>query len=109
MVDSKIIIQLAWIAVLALAICVIPITWIGVIAFRRMIPDTEHNPAYTFSQLVQRAQGLQMVTVILIVIVVAVLGLYGIVKDEALVSILSGIAGYVLGGLQKNAPEKQAT
>lgn len=43
-----------------------------------------------------------MITVILIVVVATLLALIGKIEGAAVVGILSGIVGYVLGGLEKS-------
>lgn len=99
--DTTTMIKLAWIALLALVTIAIPITTMGVIAFYRA-PEAK-NPAYTYSQLFERAKTLQMMTVILIIVFASFLALCGIINSNGIVGILSGIAGYVLGGLRRPA------
>ena len=72
---------------------------VGGIAFWK----TEKGGAKTFSLLLVRANALQMLAVILIVISAIILRLANAISSEAVVSILSGVAGYVLGGI---APKK---
>jgi len=105
--DSKAIVQLAWIALLAVAFVAIAFIILGVIAFKN-VPE-RWNPAYTFSQMFERAKALQMITVILIVIAAAFLALLRVIDSNGVVGILSGIAGYVLGGLQKEPKEEDKT
>lgn len=104
-IDSRTIIQLAWIALLAVGTTVIAFTIMAVIAFQRAPQDK--NPAYTFSRMFERAKALQMITVILIVVAAAFLALLRVIDSNGVVGILSGIAGYVLGGLQKDAKEER--
>ena len=82
----------ALIGALAFAAC---LTIIGSIAFWK----TEKGAAKTFSLLLERSNVLQMLTVILIVAAATLLRLADAINSEAIVSILSGIAGYVLGGV----------
>lgn len=103
--DSAAIVRLAWIALGALAITALSFTTTAIVAFRRAPQDK--NPAYTFSQMFQRARALQMITVILIVIAAAFLALIHVIDSNGVVGILGGIAGYVLGGLQKKEPEEE--
>ena len=107
--DAKIVIELAWIALIALATIIVPFTVIASIAFCRAPVGKHQNPAFTFSQLFQRAKALQMITVILIVVAAALLALLRIIDSNGAVGILSGIAGYVLGGLniESNRRQKQ--
>ena len=72
-------------------------TIVGSIAFFR----TEKGAAKTFSLLLQRASALQMLAVILIILTAATLRILNLIESGAVVSILSGIAGYVLGGTTK--------
>ena len=104
--DIKVLIQLAWIALIALAIIIIPFTVVAAIAFKRA--PTDKNPAFTFSQLFERAKALQMTTVILIVVAVVFLALFRVIDSNGAVGILRG---YVLGGLQKesNRPLRKAS
>ena len=104
--DARTIIQLAWIALLALVMIVIPFTVIGVIAFKRAPVAPGNNPAVTFSRLFERAKALQMITVILIVLAAAFLALLRVIDPNGVVAILSGVAGYVLGGIKKESSEE---
>ncbi len=70
-------------------------TILGVVAFRRGCADT-------FSLLLERSGALKVITVGWIVIATTFLGLAGVFKEAAVVAILSGTAGYVLGGVEKN-------
>jgi spore maturation protein SpmA len=107
--DSIALIRLAWIGLLALVTVLIPPTTIGVIAFRRGVVAPGNNLAVTFSETFQRAKALQMITVILIVIAAVFLALLRIIEPNGVVGILSGIAGYVLGGIQKEVPKSEET
>jgi len=104
--DAKTIIQLAWIALLAAAIVAFVFVIVGVLAFRK-VPE-KWNPAFTFSQMFERAKALQMITVILIVLAAAFLATLGVINSNGAVGIFSGIAGYVLGGIQKEPKEEKA-
>jgi len=103
--DSNTIVRLAWIALLALATTAVSFTITAIIAFMRA-PQTM-NPAYTFSRMFERAKALQMITVILIVVAAAFLALLHIIDSNGVVGILSGIAGYVLGGIQREPKEEE--
>ncbi len=87
-------------------ICVVTIvsglTIVGAIAFYQ----AGAGQAKTFTLLIQRAGALQLITVLTIVIGACLLTVLGKINSEGIVSILSGIAGYVLGGLSKSEPEK---
>lgn len=69
-------------------------TIVGSIAFWR----TQQGAAKTFSLLLQRASALQMLAVILIILAACALRTLDLINSEAVVTLLSGIAGYVLGG-----------
>lgn len=97
--DSNAIVRLAWIALGALGITALSFTTTAIVAFRRAPQGM--NPAYTFSLMFERAKALQMMTVILIVVAAAFLVLVRIIDSNGVVGILSGIAGYVLGGIQR--------
>lgn len=69
-------------------------TIVGSIAFFR----AGSGQAKTFSLLVQRAGALQLITVMSIIGASCFLAVIGKVSPEGIISLLSGIAGYVLGG-----------
>ena len=90
---------LEMLAVLTVAIAVIAIcgTVVAVAAFRKV----DHGAARTLRQLLQPATLLQMLTVATIIQTVLVLRVFDGLSADATISVLSGIAGYVLGGLMK--------
>jgi len=96
----EVVIQLGWLAFLSIAIGIISIAVIGGIAFWK-----SENPAGSFTKLFERAQSLKMVTVLLIVLSVLILALLGKLDQSGAIGVLSGIAGYVLGGLEKGASD----
>ena len=62
----------------------------------------DHNlSGDSLALIVQRSEIPKLATVILIILTVTLLALLKIVAAEAVVAILSGIAGYVLGGKSK--------
>jgi hypothetical protein len=71
------------------------------IIIRIVFRGTETDAASMFIRLVEKAGLLQMMVVVLIIISVFVLRLLDIVGADATVSVFSGIAGYVLGGLPR--------
>ena len=103
--DSAAIVRLGWIALAALGITALSFTTTAIVAFRRAPQNM--NPAYTFSLMFERAKALQMITVILIVVAVAFLALVRIIEPNGVVAILSGIAGYVLGGIRRGSKEDE--
>lgn len=99
--DSKTMIHVAWIGLIALAIVASGFTITIIYAVKKAPADK--NPSYTLITWFERAVTLHMMTVILIVVATSLLGLFGIIKDNGVTGILSGIAGYVLGGLNKES------
>lgn len=73
----------------------------GCIAFCR----TEKGSAKSFGLMFQRGNFLRIATVIMVVLAVLFLGLMDIIKENGIIGILSGIAGYVLGGLERTKAE----
>ena len=86
---------LALMIVLMVTLCVLGIcaAWVAGKAFGK----TQHGSARTFSMLVQRSGGLQLLTVVTIVMSVLILTIIGKLDGAAAVSVFSGIAGYTLG------------
>jgi hypothetical protein len=82
---------------IALAVIAICGTVVAVIVFRK----ADHSAARIFGQFMNRAGMLQMLTVATIVQTVLVLRIFDGLSADATISVLSGIAGYVLGGLTK--------
>jgi len=101
--DAKTIVELSWIGLLALGILGAGFSAMGIAAFLR-----SPNSASSFSKMFERLQILKMATVLLVVIATAYLGLFGIIESTGVVGIFSGVAGYVLGGLEKKAAEAPA-
>ena len=78
-------------------------TLVGVIAVWR----TEKDGAWAFFRMFERMQILQLLTVMFVVASATVLALLGILNSNGVTGILSGVAGYVLGGLNHpTAPSK---
>jgi hypothetical protein len=59
--------------------------------------------------LIQRANVIQMLAVVLIILAACGLRIMDKINAEAVVSILSGVAGYVLGGSSRNQQGKEET
>jgi len=70
---------------------------IGVVAVWR----TSKDGAWAFFRMFERMQILQMLTVMLVIAAATVLALVGVLNSNGVTGILSGVAGYVLGGLSK--------
>lgn len=73
---------------------------VGVIAVWR----AGQRGAGAFFRMFERLQVLQLLTVMLVIASATVLALLGIIDSNGIVGILSGVAGYVLGGLNRAAP-----
>lgn len=96
--DQLFVLELGKLFVTSLAIVVIGGTIIGAIAFWRAGQGT----AKTFSLLIQRGNLLKLLTVLCIVVAATMLAVLGKIQPEGITAILSGIAGYVLGGVGKS-------
>lgn len=70
---------------------------VGVIAVWRAGKDS----ALEFFKMFERLQVLQLLTVMLVIASATVLALLGILDSNGITGILSGVAGYVLGGLNR--------
>lgn len=97
--NLKFVTELAWVAFWALCVLAVCFTILGAISFMRSKVGT----AKSFTRLLERAEAVKLSAVILIVLAVTLLALLGRIDSQGVVGILSGIAGYVLGGLQKAA------
>jgi hypothetical protein len=78
-----------------LGIVVLGFTIVGVIAVWR----TSSDGAWAFFKMFERLQVLQMLTVIFVIASATILALLGVLNSNGVTGILSGVAGYVLGGL----------
>jgi hypothetical protein len=102
--DAQTILALSTLALWAFGILAAGFTLLGIAAFLK----TE-NSAGSFTKLFERLQILKMATVMLVIIATTYLSLFGIIDSNGAVGIFSGVAGYVLGGLEKKAAEAPAT
>ncbi len=100
-IDTTALTALAFYATIMVIAVVLCTAIVGGIAFWR----AEQGQAKTFSLLLQRANALQMLAVILIIVSAVVLRIGNGISAEAVVSILSSVAGYVLGGVTSRTPE----
>ena len=100
-VDTAFITSVMWYGFLSVAFIATGATIIGSIAFWR----ASSGQAKTFSLLIQRADATRLITIMLIIIVAFVLSLLGRVDSSATITLLSGVAGYVLGGSSANRKE----
>ena len=81
-------------------------TLVGAVAVWR----SEKNGALAFFRIFERMQVLQLLTVMLVIASATILALLGILNSNGITGILSGVAGYVLGGLGRTqAAAQQST
>jgi hypothetical protein len=88
------------ITLVAMAICA---TVVVSMAFRK----ADLEGAKTLTQLCERAGLIQMLTVVVIALSVLILRIMELLGADATVSILSGIAGYVLGGFARTSEKAE--
>lgn len=88
------------IIIVCLAIIVFGI--VAVIAFWR----TKSGAAKSFGLLFQRGNFLRIATVILVIVATIFLAALGKIPENGAIAILSGVAGYVLGGLERGGTEE---
>jgi hypothetical protein len=62
----------------------------------------------SIAKILQQTDIPKLATIILIVLAASLLGLLGIIAGEAVIALLSGIAGYVLGNRTSAAQSEQA-
>jgi hypothetical protein len=60
----------------------------------------------SIARILQQTDVPKLATIILIVLAASLLGLLGVIEGEAVIALLSGIAGYVLGN--RAAPKEAA-
>ena len=82
---------------LMVGILAVGFTLVGAIAVWR----TSKDGAWAFFRMFERLQVLQMLTVMLVIASATILAMLGILNSNGVTGILSGVAGYVLGGLTK--------
>lgn len=61
----------------------------------------------SIAKILQQTDIPKLATIIMIVLAASLLGLLGVIAGEAVIALLSGIAGYVLG--DRVAPKKSTT
>ncbi|WP_331299246.1 hypothetical protein [Methylobacterium oryzae] len=97
--DDKLLVaytELAKYGVIVAGIFVFGATIATCVAFSNAGPDK----ARVFASLIEKMGVLQLVTVLNIILAVGILTFMGKINSEGAISIYSGIAGYVLGGLR---------
>ena len=85
-------------ASLFVAILTIGFSLVGAIAVWR----AGKNGGQQFFRMFERLQVLQLLTVMLVIASATVLAMLGILSSNGVTGILSGVAGYVLGGLNRS-------
>jgi hypothetical protein len=70
---------------------------------------TSKDGAWAFFRMFERLQVLQMLTVMLVIASATILAMLGILNSNGITGILSGVAGYVLGGLTKQGNPVQSS
>ncbi len=101
--DAKTILALSTLGLWALGILALGFTSLGIAAFLKT-----DNAAGSFAKLFERLQILKMATVMLVILATTYLALFGIIDSTGAVGIFSGVAGYVLGGLEKKPTDTPA-
>lgn len=93
----ELLIHLGWIIFGCISVLAAAFTIVGSIAFWK----ATRGQAKTFSLLFERAEAVRISAVVLIIFAVVLLGIIGKIDSSGIIAILSGVAGYVLGGLDK--------
>jgi hypothetical protein len=88
--------SIIWALVVLFGMAILGFTIVGSIAFYR----SSAGQAKSFGLLFQRGNFLRLGTVVLVVLAVILLALAGKLTEGA-AAVLSGVAGYVLGGLER--------
>src|SRR5262245_60229901 len=91
-----------WAFVTVLGLAFTAFTVVGAIAFYR---GGSGQPK-SFGLLFERGNFLRLLTATLVILGVVILALTDKLEKEGTVAILSGVAGYVLGGLTRQQTEK---
>lgn len=89
--------KLGLLVLIGVGLLIASFTIVGIIAFR----STKQDAAEKFIRLFERSDPLRIITVGWIVIAATLLALTGVIKETAVVAILSGTVGYVLGGAER--------
>ena len=99
--DAKLIIIISITAIILVGIIVFGI--VGYMAFKK----TDKGGAKSFSMLFHRGNFLKIATVIFVAVATIFLALVDIIKENGVIAILSGVAGYVLGGLERGSSHQE--
>jgi hypothetical protein len=96
--------SVVWAIVILFGMAIVGFTIVGSIAFYR----ANQGQAKSFSLLFERGNFLRLATAVLIIVATIFLAAIGKLNAEGVASILSGVAGYVLGGMDRQAKEQAA-
>jgi hypothetical protein len=99
MSSHQFLLEISFYATVLIAVFLVALTVIASIAFWK-------GEAKTFTTVVLNSYPLQMLTICLIIFAATALRMLELIQTEAIVSILSGIAGYVLGGTKWSAQQR---
>ena len=94
-VDPKLlefVLQIALYGMIAFGVFIVGVTIVFAVVFWR-----GNLSGDSIAAIVQKTDAPRLATIILIVVSASVLGLLGVIRGEAVIALLSGIAGYVLG------------
>ena len=86
---------------IVVGILAIGFTLVGLVSVWR----AEKQDATAFFRMFERLQVLQMTTVMLVIASATILAMLGLLSPHGITGILSGVAGYVLGGLGRDRAE----
>jgi hypothetical protein len=95
--------SIVWALITLFVVAIVGFTVVGSIAFYR----AGAGQAKSFGFLFQRGNFLRLGTVVLVVLAVILLSLVGKLTEGA-AAVLSGVAGYVLGGLERQQGSAKA-
>ncbi|MBO6827178.1 MAG: hypothetical protein JJ879_13310 [Sneathiella sp.] len=103
-ISQDFILQLVFYTTIAFAIFMAVLTLIYFVTFRG-----HRYTGESLAAIIERTEIPKLATIILIIVAVTFLALLKIIEGEAVITILSGIAGYVLGGRNPARHDKDPT
>lgn len=90
-----------WALVILFGLAIIAFAVVGGIAFYK----SNQGQAKSFGLLFERGNFLRLATAVLIILATILLAALGKLNSEGVAAILSGVAGYVLGGMDRQGKE----
>jgi hypothetical protein len=96
--------SVVWAIVILLGLAIVGFTVVGGIAFYR----ANQGQAKSFGLLFVRGNFLRLATAVLIILAAILLAALGKLNPEGVAAILSGVAGYVLGGMDRQTKEQSS-